>query len=145
MPTRQVLFAFLLGATLTTARAAPASCTPGPVSVMPVIQYDALRAENEVIRVTVTVTCDTKQARYKIFLDVPGTQVRLQRGNSILYASVRGAAGMDGSVTFGGDNTAGAQGARKYQHVIEFQVEPGQWGSAAGTYTIALPLSVTTL
>lgn len=150
MRTLHTLFALLLGVTLTTARAAPAStCTPRPVSVIPVIQYDALRAETEVIRVTVEVSCTTKQAEYTVRLGVAGTQVQLQRGAATLNATLRGTAGLDGSVTYGNGRNAlepgNGQGPRTYRHEFDLQVEPGQWGSAAGTYTLALPLSVTTL
>lgn len=147
MRTLHTLFALLLGATLTTARAAPASCTPQPVSVIQVIQYDALRVGTQVIRVTVEVTCSDKQAEYTVVLGVTGTQVQLLRGTATLNATVRGVTGLDGSVTFGKErnalNPGGGQGPRTYRHEFDLQIEPGQWGSAAGTYTLDIPFTVT--
>lgn len=148
MRTFHTLFALLLGATLITARAAPAdTCTPLPVSVIPVIQYDALRVETQVIRVTVEVTCSDKQAEYTVRLGVTGTQVQLLRGTATLNATVRGVTGLDGSVIFGKErnalNPGGGQGPRRYRHEFDLQIEPGQWGSAAGTYTLDVPFMVT--
>ncbi|MDP9765503.1 hypothetical protein [Deinococcus enclensis] len=150
MRTFHTLFALLLGATLTAARAAPTdTCTPRMVSVIPVIQYDALRTETEVIRVTVEVACFTKQAKYTVLLGVTGTQIQLLRGAATLNATLTGTGGLDGRVTFGNGRNAlepdNGQGPRTYRHEFDLQVVPGQWGSEAGTYTLALPLLVTTL
>lgn len=142
------LLALVLGATLINARAAsdPVSCVPSVIGTVPLVTYEALRPAPVVIRVIVDVTCSTKKAQYSLNLSAQGSNVQLLRGTEVVNATVR-LTGSDTGLPFGGDVNAipgpnNGQGSRIYRHELEFQIEPGQWGSSSGTYTYSFPLIV---